>query len=101
VVERAVAEHLEVLGDSASRRSLVAEGVGHADALDGLLRDAIDLAGFGDAGDLENCWSDVDHVVKLGSQPALIGDVAGPRHDQAVAGAAEVRGDLFHPLERR
>jgi hypothetical protein len=27
--------------------------------------------------------------------------VSGPRHHQTVAGAAEVRGDLLHPLERR
>src|SRR6185295_16366027 len=51
VVERAVAEHLEVLGDSPAWCGLVAEGVGHADALDGLLRDTVDFAGFGDAGD--------------------------------------------------
>ena len=70
VIERTVAEHLEVLGDPPAECRLVAEGVGHADALDGRLRHPIDLTGFGDASDLENCWGDVDHVVELGSQSA-------------------------------
>ena len=40
-------------------------------------------------------------MVELRAQSAPIGDALRPRHRHRVAGAAEVRGDLLHPLERR
>ena len=44
---------------------------------------------------------DVDDVVELGADAALVLDPRGPGDDQAVARAAEVGGDLLGPLERR
>ena len=41
----------------------------------------------------------LDDVVELGTQPTGVGDPAGPRDGQAVAGAAEVGSHLLHPLE--
>src|SRR5499427_1490487 len=101
VVERAVAEHLEVLRDTAARRLLRGEGVGHADSLDRPLADPVHHARFGDAGHVEDRRGDVDDMMKLRAHSAFILDALRPGHDQSIAGAAEVRGNLLHPLEGR
>src|SRR5438552_18110048 len=40
-------------------------------------------------------------MMELRADATLVLDARGPGDDQAVAGAAEVRGNLFGPLERR
>ena len=53
------------------------------------------------AGGFENRRHDVDDVVELRADAAHILDVAGPRHDHALPGAAEEGGHLLGPFERR
>ena len=53
------------------------------------------------AGGFEDRRHDVDDVVELRADAALVLDPLRPGDDQAVARAAEVRGDLLGPLERR
>src|SRR5262245_3500528 len=101
MIDSAIAKHLEILRDAAARLVLAVEGVGHADAFDRLLRHAVHHARLSDAGEFEDGRCNVDDVMELRAQPALVLDALRPGHDEAVAGAAEVRGDLFHPLERR
>src|SRR5207244_6086068 len=47
----------------------------------------------------ENGRGDIDDVVELRANTALVLDPRRPGHDQAVARAAKVRGDLLGPLE--
>src|SRR5499426_604059 len=68
LIERAVAEHLEVLRDAAARRVLGGEGVGHADSLDRPLAHTVHRAGLADAGHLEDRRRDVDDVMELRPQ---------------------------------
>ena len=98
-----IAHHLEILGLVRRWRVGVGlvEGVGHADALDRLLRDAVDHVRRADARGLEDRRHDVDHVVELIADAALVGDHLRPRDRHALARAAEVRGDLLRPGERR
>ena len=44
---------------------------------------------------------DVDDVVELGPDAALVLDARRPGDDERIARAAEMRGDLLAPLERR
>ena len=67
----------------------------------GALLDAVDEDRLGETGDLENGRRDVDHMMELGADLALAFDSLGPVHNGAVAGAAEVRGDLLGPLVGR
>ncbi len=101
VVDAAVAHHLEVLGRAPLGGACVVEGIGHADALDRLLLGTVDKAWLGQPSGLKQGGGDVDHVMELAAHLAFGGDASGPVHDQAVAGAAPVRGDLLSPLERR
>ncbi len=98
VVDAAVDEHFEVLGLAAFLGGAVVEGVPHADAVQRLLGDAVDLSRFGDARHVEHRCGDVDDVVEVGAHLAFGGDAGGPVHDRAVAGATPVRCDLFGPL---
>src|SRR5262252_5236263 len=98
MVKRAVAEHFEVLGDPARRGVFFGQGVGHADALDWFLWHTVDLTWFRDTSGFENSRRNVDDMVKLRTQPARVTDAFRPGHNQTVSRAAEVRGDLFHPL---
>src|SRR3954466_15841898 len=90
VIERAIAEHLEVLCDSSTRRILVVERIGHADALDRLLWHAVHFTRLGDARRLEDRRGNVDDVVELRAHSTAVSDALGPRHDQTVARAAKV-----------
>ncbi len=83
------------------RRLRVGERVGHAHALDRLLRHAVQHRRRLDADGLEDRRIDVDHVMELRADAALVLDPRRPRDDHAVARAAEVRRDLLGPLERR
>ena len=91
VIDRAVAEHLEVLRLACGGRIGVrlVPGVGHAYAFDRFLGDAVDHHRRRDAGGFEDRRHDVDDVMELGADAARVLDVAGPRHDHALAGAAE------------
>ena len=80
MVERAVTEHLEILG-VALRRSVrirAIEGVSHAHAFDWFLGDAVHGGRRLDAGGFENCRHDVYNVVELPTNAAQILDVARP-----------------------
>ena len=78
VVDRAVAEHLEVLGVMCRRgvRVLLVEGVHHADALDRALLDAIDHRRLPDVRGLEDRRHDVDDMAELSTDAGDVGDVA-------------------------
>src|SRR5689334_8539647 len=89
MVKRAIAEHLEVLRVALLPRFGVSKTVHHADAFDRLLRDAVEFR----RGD------EIDHVVELVADAALVLDASGPRDDHWIARAAEVRSDLLAPLE--
>ena len=82
-------------------RVLRVEGVHHADAFDRLLRDAVDHVRRLDAGRLQDRRHDVDHVVELVADAALVLDHLRPRDRHALPHAAEVRRDLLGPRERR
>jgi hypothetical protein len=56
---------------------------------------------FWNPGDFEDRRGEVDAMVELRPQAAVIGDALRPRHHETVARAAEVRRHLLHPLERR
>ena len=103
MVDGVVAHHLEVLRLVLRRRVGVrlVEGVGHADALDRALLDAVHDLGGADAGRLQDRRHDVDHMVELVADAALVRDHLRPGNRHALAHAAEVRGDLLGPGERR
>ena len=61
----------------------------------------LNCGGHFNADDFENRRRDVDHVVELVADFAAGLDPLRPGDGQAVAGAAEVAGDLLGPLERR
>src|SRR5208283_2796105 len=102
MVDAAIGEHLEVLRRPLRGRVGIrfVEGVRHADAFDRILFDTVDGVrrlyprGFKDR------RYNVDHVMELMMDAAWVVDVAGPRDNHSLTGAAEVRGDLLHPLER-
>src|SRR5262249_14548620 len=103
VIDRVVAHHLEVL--RLVRRgglgALGVEGVHHADTLDRLLRDAIDDLRRLDAGRFQDRRYDVDDVVELVADAALVLDSGRPLDRHPLPHAAEVRRDLLGPGERR
>ena len=98
-----VTEHFKILGRVARRNRCVrlVEGIGEAGAFDRRLRDAVHHLGCGNAGGFEDGRHHVDHMRELRADAALVGDVAGPRHRHALAHAAQMRGDLLEPAERR
>ena len=100
VVEAAVVGELEVLHGVAVLGIGVVEAVGHADALDGCLGDAVDHRRLGHPGGLQQDRGDVDDVVELVAGLTLGGDPVGPVDDGGVAGPAPVGGDLLGPLIR-
>ena len=105
VVQALHAQHLEILGAVARRRvepaGVVVEGIGEANTLDRLLCDAVDLDRRRDAGELEQRRHDVDDVVELPADAALVLDLGRPGDRHAVLGPAEEGRDLLGPLERR
>lgn len=101
MIDGAVAQHLEVLGHSMARHVRAVKGVRHADALDRLLRDAIDQPRLRNACDVEQRRGNVDGVMKSRAQGAMVSDDFRPRHHKAVTRATEVRCNLLHPLEGR
>ena len=98
VVDPTVADHLEVLGLTAVGGVGVIEQVGHGDAVERLLFEAVDHGRFGKMGHIEHGRGHVDDVVELVADLALGGEPVGPVDDGAVAGAPEVGGDLLGPL---
>jgi hypothetical protein len=97
VVDRVVADHLEVLGlvRRGSVRVFLVEGVGHADAFDGILRDAVHHLGLFEPGCFENRRHNVDNVVELVANAALVLDHIRPGDGHALLGAAEVRATIL------
>ena len=99
----AVAEHPKVLGIAPgwSGGVRLLPGVGHTDAFDWFLSDAIDHQRGLDASGFEDGRYDVNHVVELRADATHIRDVAGPRHNHALPRTAEEGGYLLGPFERR
>ena len=103
VVDRVVTDHLEVLGLTRRGRIrlLLIEGVGHAHPLDRLLRNAVHHLGLFQLGRLEYRWHDVDDMVELVADAALVLDHFRPGDGHALLGAAEVRRHHLGPGKRR
>ncbi len=101
MVDGPVPEHLEILGRPLVAGRGIGPGVGQAHPFHGFLGHAVHGERLRQPGRFEHGGRDVDHVVKLRTQAAVIADPGRPRHHQAVAGAAEVARHLLHPLERR
>ncbi|OPX97087.1 MAG: hypothetical protein A4E60_03362 [Syntrophorhabdus sp. PtaB.Bin047] len=100
MVNAAHTEHFEILGPARGRRSGVVEGIEHAYAFNGFLRHSVDRGRLLDAGCLQYRRYDVDDVVPLRPDAALLPDARGPGNDHAVGGAAVMRGVLLCVLER-
>ncbi len=101
VVDPAVAHHLEVLRAPAFLGRRVVEAVAHRGSLHPLLGHPLDGLGQRQTGGVEHGGQHVDHVVELVADLPACLHAGRPVHHQAVAGAAEVRGDLLGPLVRR
>ena len=103
VIDAAVGDHFEVLGLACRGRVGVrlVEGVDHAHAFDRFLLDSVDYLRCLDTRRFQDRGHDVDDVVELVAHAANVLDAVRPRDRQALARAAEVRGDLLGPLERR
>ena len=100
VVDGTGAGEFEVLRRVPVPRFRVVEGVEHAHALHRLLVDAVDARRRGDAGALQDGRGDVDVVMELAADTAVVLDARRPGDDGGGAAAA-ARG---HPLavgERR
>ena len=99
MVERAVAEDLEVLGLARRRRVGVGlvPGIDHADPVPRALADAVHHRRLRDADRIEDRRYDVDDVMELVADAAGVLDALGPGHHHAGARAAEVRRDLLDP----
>ena len=100
VVDRPVAQHLEVLGVVVALRVGVVEGVGEADPVQGRLGDAADRLGRLDAQQVQDRGHHVDDVRVLGADLAPGLDPLRPGHDERIAGPAPV-GLALPPAERR
>ena len=98
MIDRSRAEHLEVLRRPLVRRVRLIPSVHHTRALDRFLRDAVDHLRLRQASRFQNRRYDVDHVVELIADAALVLNARWPGHGHAVAGAAEVRRHLLGPL---
>ena len=103
VIQRPLAHHLEVLGLVARRFLGVfrVKRVGEARALDRRLLDAVHRFGRRDAGDFEDRRHDVNDMHELLAQAALVLDACRPGDRHVLADAAELRGVLLEPGERR
>ncbi len=101
LVERTVAEHLEVLNGVPLRRIGVIQTEHETGACHRLLNRAVNAGGFGQAGCLQDRRRNINHVGELAANLALALDGIGPVDHHAVAGAAEIRGYLLGPLEGR
>ncbi len=103
VVDRVVADHLEILG--LVRRGCVGvlrvECIHHAHAIHGILLDAVNHLGQRNSGRFEKGRRDVDNVMELVTDAALVLDHPGPGYGHALLGAAKVGADHFGPGERR
>ena len=85
MVERSQAEHFEILRTVCRwcARIRLVECVGHAHAFDRFLGDAIHHNRGRDAGGLKECRYDVDYVVELVADAALVLDSGRPEVDFA------------------
>src|SRR6266496_4765599 len=102
MIDRAVADHLEILRLMLRRRIRVGlvERVSHAHALNRLLWDAVDHFGSLNAGGFKEGRHNVNDVVELRADAADIRGMARPRYGHALPGPAEMRRYLLGPLER-
>ena len=101
VVDGAAAHDLEILRVLAALGLRVVERVGEADAVDRVLRDAVDDARRRDADDFVDGRGDVVDVVELRARRGVGLDLRGPADGHRVARAAEVRREQLGPLVGR
>ena len=102
LVQGPLAKHLEILG-LVVRRFLGIfriKRVGKTRTLDRCLLDAVYRFGCRNAGGLENCRYDVNHMAELLAQAALILDACRPRNGHVLANTSEFRGVLLEPGKR-
>ncbi len=90
VVDAAAGHDVEELRGARSRRLGVGQGVGHADAGDRVLLEAVHDTRRGDLRQLVDRRHDVDDVVELRPRRRVGLDAPGPGDGQRLAGAAEV-----------
>ena len=90
MIKRAVAKHLEVLGEMAVRCGGIGEAGGQRETLDRALGDALDRGGGLDAEGVEHGGHHVDRMAVLGAHFAPGGDALRPAQNERIAGAAPV-----------
>ena len=90
MVDRAVPEHLEVLGPVPGRGGRVVEGVGEADAVDRRLGHSPDRGGWLGTQYVQDGRDHVDEVRVLAADLTACLDALRPVHHERVAGAAPV-----------
>jgi hypothetical protein len=100
VVDGAGADELEVLRRVPVLGVRVVEGVDHAHPIHRLLIDAVDARRRWDAGALQDGRGDVDVVMELAADTAVVLDARRPGDDGGGAAAA-ARGDPLAVGERR
>ena len=101
VVDAAAAHDLEILGVFHLLGLRIVEGVGKADAVEWVLRDAVDHARRRDAQDVVDGRNHIVDVEELSARRGVGLDLRGPADGQRIARAAEVRGDELGRLVRR
>src|SRR5262249_27728915 len=101
MVQRAVAEHFEILCLAFRRSARIGavKGVGHAHAFDRRLLYTIHILWRGNSANFKDGWDNIDHVVELWANAADVFDWAGPGNTHALPGAPEVGRHLLGPLE--
>ncbi len=96
-----ISQHLKVLRVVGGWRVCVGllEGVHHADAFNGLLLDAVYFFRRRNSSRFQNRWHNIDDVMELVTDSALIVNMTRPGNRHALARSAKVRSNLLGPRE--
>ena len=100
VINGAVSQDFEILRSMSARNTGIVERIFHRSAMYWHLFDAVDKIWRSNACNVINRGCDVNNVMKLRTQFVGCSYLLWPRNCNCVAGAAEVRCNLFHPLKR-
>ena len=101
LVNAVAAVVVEILDVFVLRRLRVGEAGGHADAVDGVLRETVHFLRGLDADHVIERRGDVVDVIELRARRLVGLDLLRPGNDERIARAAEVSGDEFRGAERR
>src|ERR1700760_3430851 len=101
VVDRAIAENLEILPFANGARFRIAKRAGDRNAVHWLLLDAIDSLGCRYVCNVEDRGNDIDQMRELTAHAAGVLYSRWPRHNHRIPRAAKMGRDLLDPLERR